>query len=481
MAQQPTMANPDRYSKAGYHRKGVWRSAIIAVVALIVFVAIVVAIDVALKPQLGGLGLLVVGIILALVPAFLWMALFYVQDRVEAEPVGQVSRIFVIGLALAGAIGIPLTNSVFRVQDWLYRDTASTLVGSLLIGAIETFIIYATVRYFIFDDAEFDERTDGVVYGTAAALGYATALNLTFFLNSGGSGIGSAEIYMAELALAYAAFGGVIGYFLGHAKMERDPIWWLPLGFVITVLLAGLFFILRGNLETGSITAASQTALPSVSGFVLAGVMAIIVTVIVAFLVNRDVARSLAGTLPVVEDPTVGDKQANWATVAVFAVLLILGIIGWSAIVHATQSFSNGGISGSYPANYGIVKSNDVFHVADKLGTGAEFVITTQNLPAGGNAQSVSSLLAAIRGGNNLIYKTLGTHQATVNGKSATVQDFAYVDSSGLTGALPRVTEGTDYIFITGNKAIIVTLLASPNTMGEVQPTFNSFVQSLSF
>jgi RsiW-degrading membrane proteinase PrsW (M82 family) len=476
------MANPDRYSKAGYHRKGVWRSAIIAVVALLVFVALVVVIDTALKPQLSGLGLLVVGIILAFVPAVLWMVLFYVQDRVEPEPVGQVARIFVIGLALAGAIGIPLTNNIFRVQDWLYRDTVSTLVGSLLIGAIETFIIYATVRYFIFSDPEFDERTDGVVYGTAAGLGYATALNLSFFLNSGGNGIGSAEIYMAELALAYAAFGGVIGYFLGHAKLERDPIWWLPLGFVITVLLSGLFFILRGQLETGTIAAASKAALPSVTGLVLAGVLAVVVTAVVAFLVNRDVARTLAGTEPVVEDPTVGDKQANWATVIVFAVLLLIGIIGWNAVVNAVKTFSNGGISGAYPASYGVVKgNNEVLHVADRLGTGAEFIVTTVDVPAGASAKAVSSVLAATRAGNNLIYKTLDTRQDTVNGKPVTVQDFAYVDQGGLTGAAPRVIQGTDYIFVNGGKAVVVTMLASPDTLGDAQPAFDSFVHSLSF
>jgi RsiW-degrading membrane proteinase PrsW (M82 family) len=483
VAQQSTFAGPDRYAKAGYRRNGVWRSAIIAVVALLVFVAIIVAIDTALKPQLSGLGLLVAGIILALVPAGLWLTFFYIQDRVEPEPIGQVARIFVIGLALAGAIGIPLTNTIFQVQDWLYRDTASMLLGSLLIGSVESFIIYATVRYFIFDDPQFDERTDGVVYGTAAALGYATAINLQFFLTSGGSGFGSGEIYVAELALAYAAFGGVIGYFLGHAKLEKDPIWWLPLGFVITVLLSGLFFILRGQMETGSIMASTQAALPSISGLILAGVLAIVVTAIVAFLVNRDIQRSLKGAQPTVEDPTVGDRQANLATIIVFAVLLVIGIIGWGVVVNGTQAFSNANISGAYPTNYGMVKAtnNEVLHVADKLGTGAEFLITTRDLTEGQNVQSVSSVLAAQRGGESLIYKTFDSRQETVNGKPATVQQFAYVDSGGLTGAVPRVTQGVDYIFVTGNKAVIVTLLATPETVGEVQPSFDAFVRSLSF
>ena len=70
----------------------------------------------------------------------------------------------------------------------------------------------------------------------------------------------------------------------------------------------------------------------------------------VAFLVNRDIQRSQKGNLPAVEDPTAGDKQANLATVIVFAVLLVIGIIGWSAIVNGTRAFSNASISGSYPA-----------------------------------------------------------------------------------------------------------------------------------
>ena len=120
-------------------------------------------------------------------PAAVWLIFFYVQDRLEPEPVGNVIRMFVIGLALAGAIGIPITNQLFAVQTWLYRDPTTTWIASIFVtGAVEAFIIYATVRYFIFDSPEFDERTDGVVYATAAALGYATALNFQFILSNGG-------------------------------------------------------------------------------------------------------------------------------------------------------------------------------------------------------------------------------------------------------------------------------------------------------
>lgn len=483
MAQQSTFAEPDRYAKAGYNRKGVWRTAIIAVIALIVFVGIVIAIDALLKPQLSGLGLWVVGLVLALVPAGLWLTFFYVQDRVEPEPVGHVARVFVIGLALAGAVGIPLTNAVLKVPEWLFRDGISTLAGAVLIAAVEAFIIYAAVRYFIFDSPEFDERTDGVIYGTAAALGYATALNLQFIVNSGGSGLGGTEMYVAEVALAYAAFGGVIGYFLGHAKLDRDPVWWLPLGYIITVLLGGLFIILRGQLDTSSLSAAVNAGLPSFSGLVLAGVLVIAVTAVVAWLVNRDTTRTETGAhAEVVGDPTVGDKQANYAVIGVFAVLLILGVIAYSLIVNGVTAFNKGGVSGAYPNYYGNVGDSAMtVHVADKVGTGAEFMVATRELKEGQDMRMLTSLMASERGSGNMVYKVLDSQPAVVNGKQAQRVEFAYVDSGGFSGATPRVIQGTDYIFMQGSKAVVATMLAAPDTVGEVEPLFMNFINSLTF
>jgi RsiW-degrading membrane proteinase PrsW (M82 family) len=197
-----------------------------AVVALLVFVAIVVWLDTNLKPALTGTVLILIGVLLALIPAAIWLVVFYSQDRLEPEPKQQVAKIFVIGLALASAVGIPITDQVFGVQTWLFRSGMTLVLGSFfIIGAVEAFIIYATVRYFIYDLPDFNERTDGMVYGTAAGLGYGTALNIQFILASGGAALGTGEVYMAEVALAHAAFGGVLGYFLGRAKLERERLW----------------------------------------------------------------------------------------------------------------------------------------------------------------------------------------------------------------------------------------------------------------
>ena len=486
MAQQSSTTNPDRYAKAGRKRGGIWKSALFALVGLIVFVAIVLAVDALMKPQLGGFMLLAVGIVLAIVPAMLWMVFFYLQDRLEPEPVGHVAQIFVIGLALAGAIGIPLTDQVFRAQDWLFGDTVSTIVGAVFVrGAIEAFILYATVRYFIFNSPEFDERSDGVVYGTAAGLGYATALNLQFILSNGGAALGAGELYVAEVALAYAAFGGLLGYFLGRAKMQQDPIWWLPLGLVLTALLNGLFIVLLGQLETGTLAVGAQSiALPSLTGFLLAGALAVIVTVIVSALVNRDISLAASGKQPAATgDPTVGDRKANWAVIGVFAVMLVIGAIAWNSATNGTVAFDKDGIRGAYPSIYRpATRQGEALRVADKTGTGAEFAVRVVALKPGQGPKAAPSLLAAERGAESLLYKVLRTDEATVNGKPSTVQEFAYVDSGGLTGALPQVIQGVDYIVATEDgKAVVITLYATPDTIGAVQPSFEQFVKGLSF
>lgn len=475
----------DHFKKATYARAGFLRTGLIAVVGLLVFVGAVVALDAALQPQLSGITLVLTGLLLALVPAALWLVFFYQQDRLEPEPVGNVARMFVIGLALAGAIGIPLTDQLFAVRNWMYTDTATTWLASIfVIGAVEAFIIFATLRYFIFDLPEFDERTDGVIYGTAAGLGYATALNLQFILANGGSALGSGEVFVAEVALAHAAIGGLLGYFLGLSKLEHDPIWFLPLGLLLAAVLNGMFMILRGQLDSGSIDFAGQGAgLPAFTGLLLAGGLAIVVAVVVTYLINRDITRSLGDKQPpVTQDPTVGDRQANYVVVGTFAVCLLIGGLVMNNAVNRTTAFNAAGFQGSVPAGFGIATGEgDAYRVIDTLGTGAEFAIQNPAIEANWDAGDVATFLAGERATTYDLYKVLSSGQTMVNGKPAYVQEFAYVDNNGLTGAAPEVREGLDYIFVENGRAVVVTLLTTPDALAEVEPQFARFLNSLQF
>jgi RsiW-degrading membrane proteinase PrsW (M82 family) len=70
-----------------------------AIVGLIVFVAVVVGLDAVLKPDLTGTALILVGVLLAIIPAVLWLVFFYLQDRLEPEPKTGVPR---AGVAVPG-------------------------------------------------------------------------------------------------------------------------------------------------------------------------------------------------------------------------------------------------------------------------------------------------------------------------------------------------------------------------------------------
>ena len=288
------MSDSNNQQTALHARSHVWRDEFLLIIGLIVFVGIVYALDSVFHTALTGSNLLTAGVIIALVPAFIWLAFFYLQDRLEPEPKQFVLGMFVLGAILAAAIGIPLVEKVFRVSHWLYADTATTLIGGILVvGFTQEFIKYAAVRYTMYHSDEFDEVTDGVVYATAAGLGYATMLNIQFVVSNGGVDLGAGVIRMAIVALAQASFAGITGYFLGRAKFESEPIWWMPLGISLAAVMNGLFNWLRGRVVQSGLSLSGSSVNPWL-GLVFAAVVAFVTMGILVMLMRRTLRSAQA-------------------------------------------------------------------------------------------------------------------------------------------------------------------------------------------
>ena len=275
--------------KAVHERKHVWRNEFLLIISLIVFVGVVYALDAAFKPVFTATGLLLIGIFLALVPAAIWLIFFYLQDRAEPEPKGYVLGVFLLGAMLAAAVGVPLIENVFRISHWIHASTLATILGGILVvGFTQEFLKYAAVRYSIYHSDEFDEPTDGVIYATAAGLGYASVLNIQFVVSNGGVDLGTGVITMAVVALAQASFSGITGYFLGRAKFESEQIWWMPLGITLAAVFNGLFNWTRGLVAQTSISLSGATT-SLWPGLILAAVVAFITSGIVLWLVRRNI------------------------------------------------------------------------------------------------------------------------------------------------------------------------------------------------
>lgn len=193
-------------------------------------------------PPLHGAALVAVGVAVALLPSLLWLVFFYAQDRLEPEPKGNIALVFITALLLTDVVGVRLVRDWFRVGDWAPQSTLTSLLAStLIVGFTYQAIAYMAVRATVYTTPEFDERMDGIVYGTVAGLGCATLLNLRFILENGGVALGPGSIRVATTALAMASFSGLMGYFMAAAKFERRPAWWVALGVALAAACNGLF------------------------------------------------------------------------------------------------------------------------------------------------------------------------------------------------------------------------------------------------
>jgi RsiW-degrading membrane proteinase PrsW (M82 family) len=279
------------YERSQRVRRGARTADIASIGILIAFVLVLYVIDALVRPTLSGDTLTAVGLILALIPAVVWLAFFYRQDRLEPEPRTMVIGVFVLGVLVATAAAIPIVDRLFGVGSWLATSPLVHLAGGILVvGTVQEGLKYLAIRLSVYDSAEFDERTDGIIYGTAMGLGFATALNVGFVVGSGGVDLGTGAIRIVLTSLAHASFGGVIGYFLGRQKFETRPIWWMPAGVALAATLNGVFFFLRSTVARGAIADPLGGLAPWV-GLVLAAIVAGAITVVLARLTQREIGR----------------------------------------------------------------------------------------------------------------------------------------------------------------------------------------------
>ena len=238
----------DEYMNLARENKAAAAPLLVTVGAVVIFAAIMAVLFGMLDWKLEGIWQVMAGLFMAIVPALIWLFAFLQQDRLEPEPKRYVFGVFILGALLAQAIGQPLIRDLFGIQNWASGNALINILAAIFIaGFIQEFLKYAAVRYTVFYSGEFDERVDGIIYGAAAGLGYATMLNVQYIISNGGVDLGIGVMRVATTALAQASFAGVVGYFLGIAKFERKGPLWLPLGLTLAAVLNGIVSYVLGQ------------------------------------------------------------------------------------------------------------------------------------------------------------------------------------------------------------------------------------------
>lgn len=262
------------------------RSISLELLGLLIFVAVFNLIA-GIGAALNDVGLVIVGLVMAVVPALLWLAIFYRIDRAEPEPKRLVIGVYLTGLLLAAALHLPIFGVIFATESWMGAYWWSQLLGGILVVGIVTMaIVYVSVRVVVFDNPEFDERLDGIIYAVAAGLGVATVSNFVYVVQNGGVDLNIGSIRMVVDTLGYASMAGVLGYFLGQARFEKTPIYYLPVGVLLSATLTGVYFFLIGRTGDSGLTVGGLTV--EVWRDLILGIfMALVVMGAVTYLVRR--------------------------------------------------------------------------------------------------------------------------------------------------------------------------------------------------
>jgi protease PrsW len=163
----------------------------------------------------------VVAVVAGTAPSIFLLTFFYLRDRWQREPMHRVAMAFALGLyAMAAARGLAYTALNFVPPDWLASgsEIARLFESIVLAGVIEetskAVVLFAAIYHW----DEFDEPLDGVVYGVAVSLGFATLENVFYIAQAGLSIVWQRALFAVP---AHALFGGAMGYYTGKAKFDR--------------------------------------------------------------------------------------------------------------------------------------------------------------------------------------------------------------------------------------------------------------------
>jgi RsiW-degrading membrane proteinase PrsW (M82 family) len=182
-------------------------------------------------------------LLLALAGALPALVAMWYFDRLDAqrpEPVWSKRKVMIAGiLSVIPCIGIELA---------LMQAQPSSLWGGILwqafvvAGLTEELAKVACLKWVIWRRPEFDERLDGIVYGTRAGLGFALIENILYLSQTSTTGhfVGM-FIGRALLAIPlHAITAGVMGYYAARRRFDQvgPGIWG---GCAIAVLIHGVY------------------------------------------------------------------------------------------------------------------------------------------------------------------------------------------------------------------------------------------------
>lgn len=172
----------------------------------------------------------------SVIPSLVLMWLFYRSDLFP-EPPSILWKTFALGLlailpaaaveGLLGSVTAGLTNP------------AGALFDAFIVAAlVEETLKLLVLRGYSFRKVHFNEPMDGIQYGVASALGFATLENILYVADGG---LGVAVMRGLLSVPGHASWGALLGFYAGRGVLEGRPLRGSLAGLGAAVLFHGLY------------------------------------------------------------------------------------------------------------------------------------------------------------------------------------------------------------------------------------------------
>ncbi|MDQ0219011.1 PrsW family intramembrane metalloprotease [Peribacillus cavernae] len=167
-------------------------------------------------------------------PGLALLSYFYLKDYYETEPISVVIKSFVFGVFLV--FPIMFLQYILETEHIFQSDVEHAFLWA---GLFEEFFKWFILFFAIYPHVAFDEPYDGIVYGAAVSLGFATMENILYLVANG------AEHALTRAVLpvsSHALFGVIMGYYLGKGKfMKTNKQIYVFLALAVPFLLHGVY------------------------------------------------------------------------------------------------------------------------------------------------------------------------------------------------------------------------------------------------
>ncbi len=182
---------------------------------------------------------------IAIGPGIAIAVFIYYSNKLDREPSKLALKSFFLGgLAVfptyyfEGVAEEVLGMQTLQGESSPFFWPKTLLYAFFGVALAEELCKFLFLKAFIYDDREFNEPFDGIIYGGMIGCGFATVENIMYVLPLG------QEVGIMRMLTAvpgHAFFGIILGYFMGRAKFSINRVRHLILGLSVVVFLHGLY------------------------------------------------------------------------------------------------------------------------------------------------------------------------------------------------------------------------------------------------